>query len=217
MAFMLARLKVPLTWREILRRTFDEAFFKDNCLGMAAQLAYYFFFALFPALLVVLVIASSFSSDPDFVGKMFLLLDGFVPPRGPADHHRAAVEDSRQPGRSAHRRHADGALEQLGGHDRHHRHAQLGLRHRGRARLVESPLSPPSSSPSRRRLHRRLVRPRAGRADAGRAAGQLVRARRRRSNGAGRSCSGRSSSRSSAPASRSSTTSRPTPSRTGSG
>ena len=55
MAFMLAHLKVPLSWQELLRRTFDEAFFKDNCLGMAAQLAYYFFFALFPALLVVLV------------------------------------------------------------------------------------------------------------------------------------------------------------------
>ena len=82
MAFMLERLKVPLTWNEILRRTFDEAFFKDNCLGMAAQLAYYFFFALFPALLVVLVVASLFSTDADFIGRMFLLLDGFVPAEG---------------------------------------------------------------------------------------------------------------------------------------
>lgn len=39
MAWMLAYLKVPLSWGEILRRTFTEAFFKDNCLGMAAQLA----------------------------------------------------------------------------------------------------------------------------------------------------------------------------------
>jgi len=82
MAAMLAYLKVPLSWREILRRTFDEAFFKDNCLGMAAQLAYYFFFALFPALLVVLVLASHLSSDPEFVNNMFLLLGGFVPAEG---------------------------------------------------------------------------------------------------------------------------------------
>jgi membrane protein len=83
MAFMLAHLKVPLSWWEIFRRTFYEAFFKDNCLGMAAQLAYYFFFALFPALLVVLVLANYFY-DPDFVDNMFLLLGGVVP--------RAALE-----------------------------------------------------------------------------------------------------------------------------
>jgi membrane protein len=82
MAFMLAHLKVPLSWKELLRRTFDEAFFKDNCLGMAAQLAYYFFFALFPALLVVLVVASYFTSDPEFVNNMFMLMRGFVPEEG---------------------------------------------------------------------------------------------------------------------------------------
>ena len=42
MPLMLAYLKVPLTWPEILRRTFKEAFFEDNCFGMAAQLAYYY-------------------------------------------------------------------------------------------------------------------------------------------------------------------------------
>lgn len=40
MAFLLHYLKVPLSWPEILRRTFSEAFWKDNCLAMAAQLAY---------------------------------------------------------------------------------------------------------------------------------------------------------------------------------
>jgi membrane protein len=80
MAFMLARLRVPLSWKEILRRTFDEAFFKDNCLGMSAQLAYYFFFALFPALLVVLVIASYFfENSTEFVSRMFMMADGLVP------------------------------------------------------------------------------------------------------------------------------------------
>src|SRR5436190_5936448 len=82
MAVMLSRFRVPISWPELLRRTFDEAFFKDNCLGMAAQLAYYFFFALFPALLVVLGVASYLYTDPDFVKNLFLILGGFVPTEG---------------------------------------------------------------------------------------------------------------------------------------
>ncbi len=57
---MLAHLKVPVGWREISRRTFNEAVFKDDVLGMAAQLAYYFFLALFPALLFLISLASFF-------------------------------------------------------------------------------------------------------------------------------------------------------------
>jgi membrane protein len=79
MAFMLAFLNVPLSWREILRRTFNEAFFKDNCLGMAAQLAYYFLFALFPTLLVMMAIADIFAAD---VIQMIRGAGGFVPREG---------------------------------------------------------------------------------------------------------------------------------------
>jgi membrane protein len=79
MAVMLAYLKVPLSWYEILKRTFKEAFFDDNCLGMAAQLAYYFFFALFPALLFLLAIASYFPAYV-VVDEMFRTLGGVVPP-----------------------------------------------------------------------------------------------------------------------------------------
>jgi membrane protein len=79
MAFMLASLKVPLSWAELAKRTFNEAFFKDNCLGMAAQLAYYFFFALFPALLFVLAIASYFPLE-NLIDDMFRTMGGFVPP-----------------------------------------------------------------------------------------------------------------------------------------
>lgn len=82
MAVMLSRFRVPLSWPELLRRTFDEAFFKDNCLGMSAQLAYYFFFALFPALLVILGVASYLYTDPDFLQNLFLILGGFVPTEG---------------------------------------------------------------------------------------------------------------------------------------
>lgn len=79
MAVLLASLRVPLSWREILRRTFDEAFFKDNCLGMAAQLAYYFLFALFPTLLVVMAIADIFATD---VIQMVRGAQGVVPQEG---------------------------------------------------------------------------------------------------------------------------------------
>src|SRR3954469_20877733 len=76
---MLSFLKVGLSWREILRRTFTEAFMKDNCLGMAAQLAYYFFFALFPALLMLIAIASYFPYHT-LVNDLFKTLGGFAPP-----------------------------------------------------------------------------------------------------------------------------------------
>jgi membrane protein len=54
---MLQALRVPLGWGEILRRTFNEMM-ADNCLNLAAQLAYYFFLALFPALLFLVAIVS---------------------------------------------------------------------------------------------------------------------------------------------------------------
>ncbi len=79
MAVMLAYLKVPLSWAEILKRTAKEAFFEDNCLGLAAQLAYYFFFALFPALLFLLAVASYFPIET-LVDDMFRTLGGVVPP-----------------------------------------------------------------------------------------------------------------------------------------
>ena len=76
---LLGYLKVPLTWSEVFKRTFTEAFWKDNCLGLAAQLAYYFFFALFPALLFLLALASYFPIET-LIDDMFRTLGGFVPP-----------------------------------------------------------------------------------------------------------------------------------------
>lgn len=76
---MLAYLKVPLTWREVFKRTFYEAFWKDNCLGLAAELAYYFFFALFPALLFLIALASYFPLET-LIDDMFRFLGGLVPP-----------------------------------------------------------------------------------------------------------------------------------------
>jgi membrane protein len=75
---MLAYLKVPLSWGQILQRTIKEAI-GDNVLGMAAQLAYYFFFALFPALLFLLAVASYFPIDT-LIDDIVAMLGGFAPP-----------------------------------------------------------------------------------------------------------------------------------------
>jgi membrane protein len=57
---MLSRLRVPIGWGEILKRTLAESFYKDDLFSMAAQLAYYFFLSLFPALIFFISIASFF-------------------------------------------------------------------------------------------------------------------------------------------------------------
>ncbi len=54
---MLRAFRIPLTWTDLARRTASEVM-TDNCLGLAAQLAYYFFLALFPALLFLVAIVS---------------------------------------------------------------------------------------------------------------------------------------------------------------
>ena len=50
---------LPLSWKELFKRTFKGAY-NDNLLDLAAQQAYYFFFALFPAILTLISIASFF-------------------------------------------------------------------------------------------------------------------------------------------------------------
>ena len=50
---------LPLKWTEVARRTWREII-ADDVLGLAAQLSYYFFLALFPALLFLLALASFF-------------------------------------------------------------------------------------------------------------------------------------------------------------
>jgi membrane protein len=54
---MLHAFRIPITWRELFKRTATEVM-ADNCLGLAAQLAYYFFLALFPALLFLVAVIS---------------------------------------------------------------------------------------------------------------------------------------------------------------
>lgn len=56
---MLETFKIPISWGELLKRTVREAM-NDGVTGLAAQLAYYFFLALFPALLFLVALASFF-------------------------------------------------------------------------------------------------------------------------------------------------------------
>jgi membrane protein len=56
---MFARFKVPIGYGELIKRTVNETI-ADDVLNLAAQQAYYFFFALFPALLALLSLASFF-------------------------------------------------------------------------------------------------------------------------------------------------------------
>ena len=70
---------VPLSWTELARRTWREVV-DDDVLGLAAQLSYYFFLALFPAILFLLALASFFplSNITDDVGRS---LGPFVSPQ----------------------------------------------------------------------------------------------------------------------------------------
>ena len=77
--FLLWHWRTQRSWPDLLRRTLSESFFHDNCLGMSAQLAYYFFFALFPALLVLIALASFFPLST-LVDDTVRLIGPFAPP-----------------------------------------------------------------------------------------------------------------------------------------
>jgi membrane protein len=69
--------RLPLTWRDLVTRTVTE-FVADNGLGLAAQLAYYYFFSLFPAILVAIALAGFFPLE-DFLDRIVSTLGGVVP------------------------------------------------------------------------------------------------------------------------------------------
>jgi membrane protein len=75
---VLSYFQVPLTWTELLKRTARETQ-NDNGLGLAAELAYYFFLALFPALLFVLALAS-FLPVADLPDRLAERLASVAPP-----------------------------------------------------------------------------------------------------------------------------------------
>ena len=75
---MLARFKVPLGWGDLLKRTLNETI-ADDVLNLAAQQAYYFFFALFP-LLLALVSFASFFPVHNLTDELFTRLGDVLPP-----------------------------------------------------------------------------------------------------------------------------------------
>ena len=74
---LLGALRVPLSWREVFRRV-GTAIYTDNLLGWAAELAYYSFLALFPALLFFVALASFFPIH-NFTGQVVSALSPFAP------------------------------------------------------------------------------------------------------------------------------------------
>jgi membrane protein len=69
---MLAHFRIPIGWNALFKRAAKGAW-DDNVLDLAAQQAYYFFFALFPALLFVVAVASFFplqTLTDDVIGRL---------------------------------------------------------------------------------------------------------------------------------------------------
>lgn len=74
---MLHTFDIPLTWTQLLKRVAGE-FSKDDVLGLAAQLAFYFLLALVPAIVCVLAFTSFL--PPDTLQNFVASLNGLVPP-----------------------------------------------------------------------------------------------------------------------------------------
>lgn len=73
---MLRTFQIPLTWADLVKRTVNETM-ADDVLGLAAQLAYYFLFALVPA--IVCVIAFTTFLPPNFLQDIIASVSGFAP------------------------------------------------------------------------------------------------------------------------------------------
>ena len=69
---MLKAFDIPLSWGELLKRTLKDTS-EDDALGLAAQLAYYLFLALFPAILFLLALGSFFPLH-DLAGALVQVL-----------------------------------------------------------------------------------------------------------------------------------------------
>jgi membrane protein len=74
---MFRTFQLPISWAELFKRTVKE-FMADNCLGLAAQVAYYLLLGLVPAL-VFLVAITSFL-PPQVIGDTIATLTKMAPP-----------------------------------------------------------------------------------------------------------------------------------------
>jgi membrane protein len=76
-SLVFAYFRAPLSWPELARRTIVDTL-ADGCPGLAAQLAFYFFLALFPALLFLVSLLSYLPLDTA-VGSLVERVRPFVP------------------------------------------------------------------------------------------------------------------------------------------
>ena len=74
---MLRTFDIPISWGELVKRTMKEAN-DDDCLGLAAQLAYYLLLALVPAIVFLVALTSFFPSD--VVQQLVMSLRAVAPP-----------------------------------------------------------------------------------------------------------------------------------------
>jgi membrane protein len=74
---MLAYFGVRIRWLDLIRRTVRDSL-RDDVFGLAAQLAFYFFLALFPALLCLIAFASLFPLH-ELTDEMLRLLGPVAP------------------------------------------------------------------------------------------------------------------------------------------
>ncbi len=70
-------LDAQIGWGQLFKRTLKETV-ADNCFGMAAQLAYYFFLSLFPTLLIVVALTSLFPTN--LLDSILGWFEVFTPP-----------------------------------------------------------------------------------------------------------------------------------------
>jgi membrane protein len=89
------KFSVPLGWTEILKRTGAEIY-SGNCFGWAASLAYYFFLALFPALLFVVSLASLLPVQ-HMIDRIVTMLSRVAPGNVVAIARQQFVQITRQP------------------------------------------------------------------------------------------------------------------------
>jgi membrane protein len=75
---MIYDFHLPIGPWELTKRTVNETI-EDNCFGMAAQLAYYFLFALFPTLLFLVALASFFPVE-NLIDEMVTWFGHVTPP-----------------------------------------------------------------------------------------------------------------------------------------
>lgn len=73
-----AYFRIPLTWRELARRTIADTM-ADDCPGLAAQLAFYFFLSVFPALLFLVALLGYVPMGARLTGAVDELAT-FLPP-----------------------------------------------------------------------------------------------------------------------------------------